>query len=142
MPRKPAASLTVLPPSIPGQGRPEPPAALDGTEARIWRGVVAGLPDYWVDGSGEQVLRRLVCQAAIAERQEARLRTLRTQPFDQDDEIVDELAASHRLTAHAVGQLLGLLRATPKSRLRARDAAPKLEEVPASKPWDVRARRG
>ena len=139
--RKSAASLTVVP-VVPGQGRPAPPSALDAVEKRIWRDVVGCLPDHWIDGAGEQVLRRLCTQAAMAERVEHRLRELRQQHIDQDGEIVRELEVNHRATAKIVGQLLGLLRATPRSRVVSRAAGPKLDEVPTTKPWDLRARRG
>ena len=71
--RRSAAALTVVP-QVPGAGRPRAPRGLDELEKRIWRDVVDALPAYWVDPAGRQVLRRLVAQAAIAERQEAGLR--------------------------------------------------------------------
>src|SRR5262245_66548704 len=48
--RRSQASLSIVPPAIPGAGRPDPPAHLDGSEAQIWRAVVGALPDRWVDG--------------------------------------------------------------------------------------------
>ena len=76
MPRKAAAELAVVP-LVPGQGRPEPPPDLDPLEQGVWRDIVAALPGHWIDPAGQVVLRRLVAQAAVAERQEARLRQLR-----------------------------------------------------------------
>src|SRR5215510_11920545 len=73
MPRKSSASLAVVP-RVPGRGRPEPLADLDSIEQRIWREVVDALPGHWLDSAGQLVLRRLVAQAAVSERQEARLR--------------------------------------------------------------------
>jgi hypothetical protein len=137
--RKSAASLTVVP-VVPGQGRPEPPSALDAVEKRIWREVVGALPDHWIDAAGEQILLRLCTQAAMCERVERRLREQRQQRVDQDDAIVRELEVNHRATAKVVGHLLNLLRATPRSRVVSRAAGPKLEEVPKSKPWDLKAR--
>ena len=73
--RKAPAALKVLP-FVPGQGgRPPPPPELDAVEAKYWRAVIDSLPSFWVDGSGEIVLRRLCAQAAVLERQEARLRS-------------------------------------------------------------------
>ena len=63
-------------PMLPGKGRPEPPKALDQIEARAWNDVVDALPAQWIDAAAQMVLRRLVCQIAIAERVEARLRDL------------------------------------------------------------------
>ena len=136
--RKSEASLTVIP-VVPGQGRPEPPAALDPLERRIWKDVVDALPSFWLDLAGQLVLRRLVAQAAIAERREARLRELRAQ--DQDgSEDADALAVLHSASAKAVAYLLGQLRATPRSRVVSRDAGPKVEETPRFKPWEIRSR--
>jgi phage terminase small subunit len=67
--RKSSASLSILP-AVPGQGRPKPPAGLDSLEKRIWRNVVDALPAHWLDPAGQINLRRLVAQAAIAERRE------------------------------------------------------------------------
>jgi hypothetical protein len=38
----------------------------------VWREVIAALPPHWVDPAGQLILRRLVTQAAIAERLEVR----------------------------------------------------------------------
>ena len=138
--RKSAASRLAIVAAIPGGGRPEPPKQLDAVERRIWRELVGALPPYWIDAAGEQILRRLVCQCAISERREARLRELRQQHPDEDDEISAALEASHRATAKSVGHLLNLLRATPRSRIVSRAAGPKLEGVAQVKPWNVRAR--
>ena len=78
MPRKSASSLMVVP-MVPGAGRPSPPAELDALERRIWKDAVDALPSFWLDPAGQIVLRRAVAQAAICERQEARLRLLREQ---------------------------------------------------------------
>jgi hypothetical protein len=69
-------------PMVPGAGRPSPPAELDALERRTWKDVVDALPVHWIDPAGCIVLCRLVAQAAISERQEARLRMLREQDRD------------------------------------------------------------
>ena len=139
-PRRKTADLLPLT-LVPGSGRPEPPACLDATEARVWREVVDALPPYWIDPAGQLVLRRLVAQCALAERREARLRDLRARDLD-DTEAADELATSHGVAAKLVAYLLSQLRATPRSRMVARAAGPEVERsrAPALKPWDVRAR--
>ena len=135
--RKPA--LQVIP-FIPGQGgRPPPPAELDAVEARIWRAVVDALPAFWIDGAGEQVLRRLCAQGAILERREARLRVLRQEDRDGSEE-ADELVVAHSAASKAVAYLLGQLRGTPKTRIVARAAGPQIEQTPKLRPWEIRAR--
>ena len=136
--RKSEASLTVVP-LLPGQGRPPAPRDLDRRERRVWRAVVGALPAHWLDPAGQQVLRRLVAQAVICERREVRLRELRAQGQDGSEE-ADALAALHSASAKTLGQLLGLLRATPRSRVVSRDAGPKVEEAPKSRPWEIQAR--
>jgi hypothetical protein len=133
-----ASSLTVVP-EIPGQGRPKPPAGLDKLERRIWKAVVDALPAHWLDPAGQLVLRRLVAQAAIAERREARLRELRALDADGGEDAI-ELATMHATTAKSIAYLLGQLRATPRSRVVSRDAGPKVEQTPRFKPWEIKAR--
>jgi len=138
MPRKPAAALVVVP-RVPGRGRPEPPAGLDELEQRIWREVVDALPGHWLDRAGQLVLRRLAAQAAVSERQEARLRLLRAQEQDGGEEAAT-LAAQHGVSAKNVAYLLVQLRATPRSQLRSRAAGSQMEQAPDSRPWDIRAK--
>jgi hypothetical protein len=136
--RKSAASLSVVP-IVPGEGRPEPPDSLDALEQQIWRDVIDALPAHWLDTAGQLILRRLVAQAAISERREVRLRQLRAQDQDGGEE-ADELAALHGVSAKTVAYLLGQLRATPRSRMVSRAAGPQLEQVPTSRPWEIKAR--
>src|SRR5262245_1729088 len=135
--RKSAASLSVVP-VIPGAGRPDPPSHLDAIESQIWRAVIDALPDHWIDAAGEQILSRVVCQAAIAEHCEQQLRQLRAQESG-DDEAIAALAGTHRDTAKSIAYLLATLRATPRSRVVSRAAGPKMSEVARSKPWDTQA---
>ena len=65
-----------LTPMLPGHGRPEPPPGLSPDEARAWRDVVDSAPGFWLDPAALLILRRLVTQAAIAERKERRMRRL------------------------------------------------------------------
>src|SRR5262245_23020386 len=138
MPRRSAASLGVVP-VLPGRGRPEPPADLDELEQRIWREVVDALPGHWLDTAGQVILRRLVAQAAVSERQELRLRQLRAQQQD-DGEEAGALAAQHGAVGKNGDYLLSQLRATPRSRTVSRAAGPQIEQAPDSRPWDIRAK--
>ena len=138
MPRKPAAALAVVP-RVPGRGRPEPPAGLDELEQQIWREVVDALPGHWLDTAGQVILRRLVAQAAVSERQELRLRQLRAQQQD-DGEEAGALAAQHGVVAKNVAYLLSQLRATPRSRVVPRAAGSRLEQAPDSRPWEIKAK--
>src|SRR5215467_7135760 len=130
MPRKSSASLAVVA-RVPGRGRPEPPADLDLVEQRIWREVVDALPGHWLDPAGQLILRRLVAQAAVSERQEARLRQLRAQGED-GTEAAAGLVVAHGAVAKTVAHLLGQLRATPRSRMVPRTAGSRLVEAPES----------
>jgi hypothetical protein len=138
MPRKAAAELAVVP-TLPGRGRPEPPADLDPLEQRIWREVVDALPGHWLDSAGQLILRRLAAQAAVSEIQEVRMRQLRAQGRDNTEEAV-ELVATHGAVTKIVAHLLTQLRATPYSRMRPRTAGSKLEGVLESRPWEIRAK--
>jgi hypothetical protein len=117
---------------------PEPPADLDVLEQRIWREVIDALPGHWLDRAGQLVLRRLVAQAAVAERQEVQLRQLRAQEQDGGEEAAT-LAAQHGVLAKNVAYLLTQLRATPRSQLRSRAAGSQMEQAPDSRPWEIKA---
>ena len=131
-------ALSVVP-IVPGPGRPEPPASLDALEKQIWSDVVDALPARWLDLAGQLILRRLVAQAAIAERREARLRHLRAQDQDSGED-ADAIAALHGASAKTIAYLLSQLRATPRSRIVSRSAGPQFDEAPKSRPWEIRAR--
>jgi hypothetical protein len=143
MPRRSAADLALVP-LVPGRGRPEPPKALDQAEARAWNDVVDALPDRFLDPAGQLVLRRVVTQVAIAERLEERLRRLAV--LDDDAEAMEaeaQLAAMHRETAKAVIAGLTVLRATPRSRMAARESRSRFERgAGALRPWEIVARKG
>jgi hypothetical protein len=142
MPRRCAADLSLVP-MLPGRGRPAPPKALDQIEARAWNDIVDALPSQWIDAAAQMVLRRLVCQIAIAERVEARLRDLAMR--DDDPEALEAeqvLAAMHRETAKSVVHGLTALRATPRSRMAAREGRSKFERgAGAFRPWEIVARK-
>ena len=136
--RKSASSLSVVP-FVPGQGRPEPPVSLDLVRKADLARRGRPLPAHWLDLAGQLLLRRLVAQAAISDRREARLRQLRA--HDQDGgEDADALAALHGVSSKTVAYLLGQLRATPRSRIVSRSAGPQFEQVPKSRPWEIKAR--
>jgi hypothetical protein len=54
MPRKSAAALSVIPPSLPK--RPEPPAHLSAPEAAIWKVIVACRDHDYFDGASAHLL--------------------------------------------------------------------------------------
>ena len=132
--RKSAASLTVMP-VIPGVGRPKPPRHLDALERQVWRAIVDALPAHWLDAAGCLILRRAVTQAVTAERHEVKLRALRA---SGEDDV--ELVRQHAAAARSLGQLLTLLRATPRARMVPRAAGPQVENAPKTRPWEVKAR--
>jgi hypothetical protein len=142
MPRRSAADISIVP-MLPGKGRPEPPAMLDVDERRAWRDVIDALPDQWTDAAAQLVLRRLVAQVAVAERLERRLRRLTEIPDDAPEgpeamAIEKELAAAHRDTMKAVVHGLTTLRATPRSRMAAREGRSRFERGASfSRPWEI-----
>ena len=142
MPRRSDADLSIVP-LLPGRGRPEPPKALDQIEARAWNDVVDALPDRFLDPAGKLVLRRTVTQVAIAERLEVRLRRLADMGDDPEALAAEaQLAAMHRETAKAVIHGLTALRATPRSRMAARESRSRFERgAGALRPWEIVARK-
>jgi hypothetical protein len=142
MPRRSAADISIVP-MLPGKGRPEPPAELDQAEARAWRDVIDALPGQWVDAASQLVLRRLVSQVAIAERLEDRLRRLGEMADDPEAvEAEKEIAAMHRDTMKAVIHGLTTLRATPRSRMAAREGRSRFARgTPSFRPWDIVAQK-
>jgi hypothetical protein len=142
MPRRSAADISIVP-MLPGKGRPAPPKALDQIEARAWNDVVDALPSQWIDAAAQMVLRRLVCQIAIAERVEARLRDLAMMGDDPEAlEAERLLAAMHRETAKSVIHGLTALRATPRSRMAPREGRSKFDRGAGSfRPWEIVAKR-
>jgi hypothetical protein len=142
MPRRSDADLSIVP-MVPGKGRPEPPKALDPIEARAWNDIVDALPGRWLDPAGQLVLRRLAAQVAIAERVEARLRDLAMMGDDPEAlEAERMLAVMHRETAKSVIYGLSALRATPRSRMAAREGQSKFTRgAGAFRPWEIVARK-
>jgi hypothetical protein len=133
--RKSAVSLAVVPPALPGE-RPAPPAALDDTEASIWRAIVGALPPAWLDAAAQEVLARAVAQASVCEGMEAQLREKRRRA-DPDLDAIATLAAQHAASAKALAHLLGVLRATPRSRMVPRGAGRQMAQVARVRPWEA-----
>ena len=139
MPRKSKADhLKVV--SLRGP-RPEPPSSLDAAEARSWWAIVDAAPDGFLDGAAQLILRQVVAQVAVADRHADRLRALAALP---EDHFETELAVAraHRETLAAVIQGMTTLRATPRSRVRPRDAGRTFDRLPpagARRPWETRA---
>ena len=141
MARRSAADLNIVP-MVPGRGRPEPPRVLDQIEARAWNDIVDALPGQWLDTAGQIILRRTAAQIAIAERLEARLRDLASMGDDAEALAAEaELAVMHRATSKSVIACLTALRATPRSRMAAREGRAKFERGPAFRPWEIVAKR-
>ena len=103
------------------------------------------MPDRFLDPARQLVLRRVVTQVAIAERLEDRLRRLAL--MDDDPEALGAealpIAAMHRETAKAVIAGLTVLRATPRSRMAARESRSRFERAAGTlRPWEIVARKG
>jgi phage terminase small subunit len=136
--RKSMNALSVVP-VIPGQGRPEPPSALDEAERDAWREIVSAMPSNWFGLECQPVLRRLCAQVVISERLEEQLRKVRADGL-ADSERAARLAEAHRDAARAVNQLSQSLRLTPKSRWSARTSGTEVGHAVKQRPWDIRAR--
>ena len=136
--RKSVNALSVVP-VIPGQGRPEPPRALDKAEKAVWRGIVGAMPPNWFGSECQPVLRRLCAQVVISEGLEEQLRGVRADGIS-DSERAARLAEAHREAARAVNQLSQSLRLTPKSRWSARASETEISHAAKERPWEIRAR--
>ena len=62
--RKSINALSVVP-LIPGQGRREPPRALDRAEKAVWMEIVGAMPPNWFGLECQPVLRRLCAQVGF-----------------------------------------------------------------------------
>ena len=84
-----------------------------------------------------------VTQVAIAERLEDRLRRLALMGADPEAlEAEKTIAAMHRETAKAVIAGLTVLRATPRSRMAARESRSRFERgAGALRPWNIVAKK-
>ena len=136
--RKSVNALSVVP-VIPGQGRPEPPRALDKAEKAVWRAIVGAMPPNWFGLECQPVLRRLCAQVVISEGLEEQLRGVRADGIS-DSERAARLAEAHREAARAVNQLSQSLRLTPKSRWSARTSETEISHAAKERPWEIRAR--
>jgi hypothetical protein len=131
-------ALSVVP-VIPGQGRPEPPRALDGAEKLVWRSIVGAMPSNWFGLECQPVLRRLCAQVVISEELEKELRKVRADG-SAESERAARLAEAHRDAARAVNQLSQALRLTPKSRWSARTSETEVGRAARERPWEIKAR--
>jgi len=136
--RKSINALSVVP-VIPGQGRPQPPRALDKAEKAVWRSIVGAMPPNWFGSECQPVLRRLCAQVVISEGLEEQLRKVRADGL-ADSERAARLAEAHRDAARAVNQLSQALRLTPKSRWSARTSETEVGHAAKERPWEIRAR--
>ena len=136
--RKSVNALSVVP-VIPGQGRPEPPRALDKAERAVWRAIVGAMPPNWLGSECQPVLRRLCAQVVVSEGLEEQLRRVRADG-SADSERAARLAEAHREAARAVNQLSQSLRLTPKSRWSARTSETEIGHAAKERPWEIRAR--
>jgi len=101
--------------------------------------VITALPAHWVDPAGKLILLRLAAQAAVAARLEEQMRQMRADGLDASKE-AKVLAARHTLAAKSIADLLGQLRATPKSRTVPRAAGPRvLQGAPELRPWEIKS---
>jgi hypothetical protein len=127
----------------PARAAPSLPRGSIRAEARAWRDVIDALPGQWVDAASQLVLRRVAAQIAVTERLEDHLRRLGEMPTDPEAlEAEKAVAAMHRETAKAIIHGLTALRATPRSRMAAREGRSRFERgAPSFRPWDIVAQK-
>ena len=140
MPRRSDADLSIVP-MVPGRGRPEPPKALDPIEARAWNDSLTRCRD-----NGSTLPARSSCAARPLKWRSPRgLRPafVISRPWGHPEALaaVAELAVMHRATSKSVIACLTALRATPRSRMAAREGRAKFERGPAFRPWEIVAKR-
>jgi hypothetical protein len=122
---------------LPGRGRPEPPSKLTQAEQKAWRAIVDASPDGFLDGAAQLLLRQVVAEIAVADRHAERLRRMAVSRHGVALE--DELAIgrAHRDVVKSIIAGMTALRATPRSRVRPRDAARAFHRSPSGpRPWD------
>jgi hypothetical protein len=140
MSRKPPEDPPMDPPNLvllPGRGRPEPPPKLNETEQRAWRAIVDASPDGFLDGAAQLLLRQVVAEIAVADRHAERLR--RMAASREGVALEDELAIgrAHRDVVKSIIAGMTALRATPRSKVRPRDAGRAFDRAPSGpRPWD------
>jgi hypothetical protein len=103
--------------------------------------VIDALPSQWIDAAAQMILRRLVCQIAIAERLEVcvswprwRMALKRLKPNSRWLACI-----GRREDGRAWADGLG---ATPRSRMAAREGRSRFEQGPgAFRPWEIVAKK-
>jgi hypothetical protein len=106
-------------------------------EQKSWRAIVDASPDGFLDGAAQLLLRQVVAEIAVADRHAERLR--RMAASRQGVALEDELAIgrAHRDVVKSIIAGMTALRATPRSRVRPRDAARQFDRSPSGpRPWD------
>jgi len=139
MPRRSKADLNVVP--IADRPYPRPLESLDVLEERAWRAIVDASPRGWIDAAEQVILRQIVTQVAIGERQATRLRKM-AEAGVEDPEVERALSRAHGEAMQNTIKGMTALRATPQARERSRNVGRLFDrEPPAGKrrPWEVRA---
>jgi hypothetical protein len=125
--------LSLVTPTIPGQGRLEP-KDLPAAEAKVWRSIVSAMPEHWFRAS-EPLLRCLCTMIATSDVLAAKIAKARTAG---DWNMVNKLTRIHERTGRCAADLSAKLRLTPRSMTSVERAA-NLRQVPAppTRPWEI-----
>jgi hypothetical protein len=88
-----------------------------------------------LDAGAQLILKRVVAQIVVAERNEERLRRIAATKAPFEDELA--VARAHRETMKAIVFGMTSLRATPRARTRPRDAERLIARSPTGmRPWE------
>jgi hypothetical protein len=107
---------------------------LSAAEQKSWRAIVDAAPGGFIDGAGQLLLRQVVGQIALADQANEHLRQ-HLAAGDLSSAVA--VGKEHREMAKGIAALMGALRATPKSKVRPRDAGRMFDRSPSGpRPWD------
>jgi phage terminase small subunit len=129
MPRKSAASLTVVPVEF---QRPDPPDYLDAAEAAVWRQTVNGMRPDWYSPVTDVLLEGYCSEAVLAKLLAQELRGLPV-----TDKRFATLTRLHMAVAKSAMALARTLRLTPRSNRRVDPRDSRDPSAAFKKPWET-----
>lgn len=132
--RKSAAELSVVPIGIDCR-RPEPPTALNGSEAATWRAVVRDLPGGWVTAAQEPLLTAYCWHVDTGTRLSIMIDDL---DFESADlRYLGRLLEMRQRETAAAASLATKMRLTQQARMHPRTAGRRVNvESHGVRPWD------
>ncbi len=130
MPRKSAASLSVVASIAPEARLPVPEGMPDG-QARVWRETVSGLPASWFGVEQAAILTRYCVHVDRCQQLEAHIAGMEPSDPDYTKMVLLVGQESGRVNLYARS-----MRLTQQSRLKAETAATRAKGKAAARPWE------